>query len=60
MRILIKGLRVVGSDGDNEKVQFLLEELGFDAAFNYKEESAKHALPKLCPDGIGIDALAAC
>lgn len=41
----------MGSDGDNEKVQFLLEELGFDAAFNHKEESAKHALSKLCPDG---------
>jgi NADPH-dependent curcumin reductase CurA len=43
----------VGSAGDDEKVKFLLEELDFDAAFNYKKESPKDALPKLCPNGIG-------
>ncbi|EXX67957.1 hypothetical protein RirG_109450 [Rhizophagus irregularis DAOM 197198w] len=33
----IKGLRVVGSTGSDEKVDFLLNELKFDAAFNYKK-----------------------
>ncbi|KAG0006666.1 hypothetical protein BGZ65_005401 [Modicella reniformis] len=31
-----KGLRVIGSAGSDEKVQYLKTELGFDAAFNYK------------------------
>lgn len=51
------GLRVVGSAGDDKKVNFLSEELGFDAAFNYKKEAPKQALPKLCPGGIGIPAI---
>ena len=33
----IKGCRVVGSAGSKEKVAWLLEEAGIDAAFNYKE-----------------------
>ncbi|UZO05786.1 uncharacterized protein OCT59_026126 [Rhizophagus irregularis] len=33
----IKGMRVVGSTGSDEKVDFLLNELKFDAAFNYKK-----------------------
>jgi len=54
---LIGGLRVVGSAGDDEKVEFLLKELNFDAAFNYKKERPKDAIPKLCPDGIGSSSL---
>jgi len=53
----MEGLRVVGSAGDDQKVKFLLEELNFDAAFNYKKESTKDVLPKLCPDGIGSPAI---
>jgi len=52
----MEGLRVVGSAGDDKKVKFLMVELDFDAAFNYKKEAPKDALPKLCPDGIGIAA----
>ncbi|CAB4415934.1 unnamed protein product [Rhizophagus irregularis] len=37
----IKGLRVVGSAGSDEKVDFLLNELKFDAAFNYKVDFDK-------------------
>ena len=33
----IKGCRVVGSAGSDEKVAYVVDELGFDAAFNYKE-----------------------
>ena len=32
----IKGCRVVGVAGSDAKISWLLDELGFDAAFNYK------------------------
>jgi NADPH-dependent curcumin reductase CurA len=33
----LKGCRVVGSAGSDEKVSWLLNEAGVDAAFNYKK-----------------------
>ena len=51
----IKGCRVVGIAGSDEKVKYILEEGGCDAAFNYKtttDYSAK--LAELCPKGIDI------
>jgi len=50
----IKGCRVVGSAGSEAKVRFLLDDLGFDAAFNYKEIEPAAALREHCPDGIDI------
>jgi NADPH-dependent curcumin reductase CurA len=35
-------------------VKYLIEKLGFDAAYNYKTEKPLDAIPRLCPDGIGI------
>src|SRR5207244_8468337 len=49
----IAGCRVVGSAGSREKVEWL-RELGFDAAFDYHEASARAALDELAPDGIDI------
>jgi len=49
-----EGLRVVGSAGDDAKVEHLLEECGFDAAFNYKKYDTGEKLKELCPDGIDI------
>lgn len=49
-----EGLRVVGSAGSDDKVKFLVEELGFDGAFNYKTEKAGDALARLAPDGVDI------
>ncbi|KAK6531765.1 hypothetical protein TWF694_002934 [Orbilia ellipsospora] len=49
-----EGLRVVGSAGSDEKVKYLIEKLGFDAAFNYKKESPKEALAKYIPEGLDI------
>ncbi len=49
----IRGCRVVGVAGTDEKVRHVVEDLGFDAAFNYKtveKYSAKYR--ELCPDGI--------
>ncbi|CAB4395699.1 unnamed protein product [Rhizophagus irregularis] len=50
----IKGLKVVGSAGSDEKVDYLLNELKFDAAFNYKKTDLNKALSEYCPNGIDI------
>ena len=51
----IKGCRVVGSAGSDDKVKWLLEEAGVDAAINYKTTRNLTAeLGRLCPDGIDI------
>ncbi|KAI8967133.1 hypothetical protein BDF20DRAFT_901880 [Mycotypha africana] len=47
------GLYVVGSAGSQEKVDYL-KEIGFDAAFNYKEGDLEDNLRKHCPHGIDI------
>jgi NADPH-dependent curcumin reductase CurA len=49
----LKGCRTVGSAGSAEKVARAAE-VGFDEAFNYKEESPAEALDRLCPDGIDV------
>ncbi|PRQ46386.1 putative oxidoreductase [Rosa chinensis] len=49
------GCYVVGCAGSKEKVALLKEKLGFDDAFNYKEEpDLKSALQRYFPDGIDI------
>ena len=50
----IKGCHVVGTAGTEEKCQWLTEELGFDAAINYKTESLRRSLSMHCPNGIDI------
>ncbi|WP_432125859.1 NADP-dependent oxidoreductase [Streptomyces sp. bgisy082] len=46
--------RVIGSAGSDEKVKWLVEELGFDAAFNYKNGPVKDQLREAAPDGIDV------
>lgn len=49
----IKGCRVVGIAGTDDKVNFMLNDLGFDAAYNYKTfPDARAKLMELCPKGI--------
>ncbi|KAK9141202.1 hypothetical protein Scep_010883 [Stephania cephalantha] len=49
------GCYVVGSAGSNDKVDFLKNKLGFDDAFNYKEETDfDSALKRFFPQGIDI------
>ncbi|KAK6781192.1 hypothetical protein RDI58_023376 [Solanum bulbocastanum] len=49
------GCYVVGSAGSQEKVSFLKERLGFDDAFNYKQETdLKSALKRCFPQGIDV------
>jgi hypothetical protein len=51
----IKGCRVVGVAGSDAKISWLLDELGFDAAFNYKTAADCYGkLKELCPDGIDV------
>ena len=51
----IKGCRVVGSAGSAEKVAWLVEEAGIDAALNYKEVTNLNGeLRRLCPEGVDI------
>jgi NADPH-dependent curcumin reductase CurA len=49
----LKGCRAIGSVGSSEKLARAAE-LGYDDAFNYKEESPADALDRLCPDGIDV------
>ncbi|KAF9966542.1 hypothetical protein BGZ70_002001 [Mortierella alpina] len=49
-----KGLRVIGSAGTDEKVAFLKNELGFDAAFNYKTQDKREALTEAVGEA-GLD-----
>jgi len=50
------GCRIVGSAGSDEKVDFLLNDLQFDAAFNYKTEpDLTSAVRRCCPDGVDVN-----
>jgi NADPH-dependent curcumin reductase CurA len=51
----LKGCRVVGLAGSDEKCQWLTGELGFDAAINYKNADWKARLAASCPNGIDIN-----
>ncbi|WP_019815050.1 NADP-dependent oxidoreductase [Saccharomonospora saliphila] len=46
--------RVVGSAGSAEKVRWLTEDLGFDAAFNYKDAPVRDQLTEAAPDGVDV------
>ena len=51
----LAGCQVVGSAGTDAKVAFLTDELGFDAAFNYKSApDILAALEAAAPDGLDI------
>ena len=46
--------RVVGSAGSAEKVRYLVDELGFDAAFDYHDGPVREQLRTAAPDGIDV------
>ncbi len=48
----IMGCRVVGIAGSDAKCKWLTDELGLDAAINYRTENVEAALKRHCPDGI--------
>jgi NADPH-dependent curcumin reductase CurA len=49
-----EGLRVVGTAGSDEKCAWLVDDLGFDAAINYKSQSLGKELAEATPDGIDL------
>ena len=46
--------RVIGVAGGEEKCRWLVEELGFDAAIDYKSEDVRRALREAAPDGVDV------
>jgi len=50
----IKGCTVFGMAGSDDKCRWLVDELGFDAAINYKDQDVGAELDRLCPEGINI------
>ena len=50
----LRACRVVGSAGSADKIRFLLDECGFDAAFNYKTGPVLEQLNRAAPDGIDV------
>lgn len=50
----IKGCRVVGIAGSDAKIRYLIDELGFDAAINYKATDRRAVLAKECPNGVDV------
>jgi NADPH-dependent curcumin reductase CurA len=50
----IKGCKVVGIAGTDEKCKWIVDELGFDAAVNYKTEPLRETLRQRCSGGIDV------
>ncbi len=50
----IKGNRVVGVCGSEEKGALLVSQLGFDAAVNYKDDGFRQSLKAATPDGVDV------
>jgi NADPH:quinone reductase len=51
----IYGCRVVGIAGSDKKTKYLIDELGFDAAINYRTvPHLRKALKEVCPNGVDV------
>ena len=50
----IMGCRTVGIAGGAEKCAWLVNDVGYDAAIDYKNDNVKARLKELCPDGINV------
>jgi NADPH-dependent curcumin reductase CurA len=50
----IKGCRVIGVAGGAEKGRWLVEELGFDAALDYKAGGLRQQMKEAAPDGVDV------
>lgn len=48
----MSGCRVIGIAGSEEKISYIVDELGFDVGINYKTEDVAERLSQECPDGI--------
>jgi NADPH-dependent curcumin reductase CurA len=50
----IKGCRAVGIAGGDKKCRYIVEELGFDGAIDYKGENLYAAIKRECPRGVDV------
>jgi NADPH-dependent curcumin reductase CurA len=51
----IKGCRVVGTAGSDQKISYLVHELGIEKGINYKQtDDIKSALEEACPNGVDV------
>lgn len=50
----VKGARVIGIAGGPEKCAWITDELGFDAAIDYRSENVSQRLKELAPDGVDV------
>lgn len=50
----IKGAHVIGIAGGKNKCDYVVNELGFDGAIDYKNESVFKGIKKHCPKGIDV------
>lgn len=50
----LAGCRVVGIAGSDRKTDWLTDDLGFDAAINYKQTDVATAITDACPDGVDV------
>jgi len=50
----IAGARVIGIAGGRAKCEWLVSDLGFDAAIDYKSENTAERVAALCPDGLDV------
>jgi len=50
----LRGNRVIGSAGSDTKVAYLLDDIGVDAAFNYRSGPLPELLREVAPDGIDV------
>ena len=50
----IKGCRAIGIAGGPDKCRWLVEELGFDAAIDYKADDVRKLLREHAPDGVDV------
>jgi NADPH-dependent curcumin reductase CurA len=51
----LKGCKVIGIAGGPDKCRYIVDELGFDAAIDYKAEDVGAALDRLAPEGVDIN-----
>lgn len=51
----LKGCKVIGIAGGPDKCRYIVDELGFDHAIDYKSEDVGAALDRLAPEGVDIN-----
>jgi NADPH-dependent curcumin reductase CurA len=48
------GCRVVGIAGTSQKIDYIVDELGYDHGISYKDEDFQSKLAGACPDGVDV------